>query len=141
VRSLAAAALLAVLAAAALAGVATRAALPEGWPERTRCELPFVARDQADPTSCAGCHSNGGRELPRYFEMSPRGFGHPVGIDYAAVQRRTPADFLPPEQLPAAVPLVGGRVACTSCHDASSALPHHTVLGAERDLCLACHRM
>jgi hypothetical protein len=64
---------------------------------------------------------------------------HPVAVDYAAAAARRPDSYEPPGRIPAAVPLVDGKVECTTCHDGRSASAHRVVEYAT--LCTACHRM
>ncbi len=72
--------------------------------------------------NCAGCH---------HVEA---GFSHPV-------------DMVPSTPVPSHLPLSGGRMTCTTCHDASVAAHadarrlHHPLLRSspEDGLCVACH--
>jgi hypothetical protein len=64
---------------------------------------------------------------------------HPVDVDYAAVVARQPDRYEPPSRLPREVPLVEGKVTCTSCHDGRS--PDAKRVVALESLCTSCHRM
>lgn len=67
-----------------------------------------------------------------------RGISHPVEINYAAVAAAHPGQYQPAALLPPEVPLVGGRIECTTCHDGAARGPKRVV--AVHDLCLSCHR-
>jgi predicted CXXCH cytochrome family protein len=104
------------------------------------CELRGADRSRTPSVRCMGCH-DGSAGASIDYRMVPDGTGmsHPVEVDYGAAHARRPDRFAPPETLPREVPLVGGRIACTSCHDGSSPDPKRVARVA--DLCLACHRM
>jgi predicted CXXCH cytochrome family protein len=67
------------------------------------------------------------------------GASHPVGIAYAAVAAQQPARYHPPASLPRDVPLVDGRIECTTCHDGALTTPAQ--VKEQPQLCLACHRL
>jgi hypothetical protein len=75
------------------------------------------------------------------FVARPGGLGvsHPVGVDYAAAVARQPGRYATAADLPPDVPLVAGKVECTTCHDGASREPDHVVRG--NGLCTACHRL
>jgi len=64
---------------------------------------------------------------------------HPVSIDYDLAAGSHPGAYVPAAALPREIPLVNGRVECTTCHDGASATPKHVV--DEMQLCTACHRL
>jgi len=64
---------------------------------------------------------------------------HPVGVLYAAAAARQPGRLAPPSTLPQDVPLVAGRIECTTCHDGRSTNPYRVVRTA--GLCTACHTL
>lgn len=69
------------------------------------------------------------------------GSDHPIGTDYAQYANFD-TSYTPPEQLPAEVLLVDGKVGCPTCH-----VPYDEVHGAlvitqqNSKLCFTCHRM
>jgi predicted CXXCH cytochrome family protein len=65
--------------------------------------------------------------------------GHPTEIRYsdAVLENR---ELARPETLPPQLPLVDGKVACTTCHDGASTEKKYLAL-PQRQLCLACHPM
>jgi predicted CXXCH cytochrome family protein len=76
------------------------------------------------------------------FQMrTPRGasFGpsHPVEVDYSGARARAPERYVPETMLPPDVPLVDGKVACTSCHDGAATTRGKAIAPAR--LCFACH--
>ena len=104
------------------------------------CELRGADRGRTPSVRCMGCH-DGSAGPSVHYRTVPDGSGmsHPVEVVYGAVHARRPDRYAPPESLPREVPLVGGKVACTSCHDGSA--PGSKRVAQVRDLCLACHRM
>jgi predicted CXXCH cytochrome family protein len=108
------------------------------------CELPRVAERQRTPShACLACHDGSTGPGVAFERRSPRGAGlgasHPVEVDYAAARARAPERYVPKGLLPADVPLVDGKVACTSCHDAAASARGRVVEPAR--LCLACHAL
>lgn len=130
----AAAAAVALLGGAVVAGAST--------PGASACELGAAAREATPSTACMACH-DGAAGPGVSFQMSPAGgrpgFDHPVEIDYAAASARDHR-LVPPGELPDELVLVGGKVACTTCHDGRSEEPGR-VAGRLVALCTACHRM
>lgn len=137
------------IAAALAAGMAATGALgtavaparadPVG-PDRPVCELSRVDRAKASPRLCLSCHDGSVSALAiGWMNMPGSSFGHPVGVSYLDALARDPAGYagtLPPE-----VPLVDGKVACTTCHDGAARNPARVVeLPGGANLCLACHR-
>jgi predicted CXXCH cytochrome family protein len=104
----------------------------------TACELPRVDRARTPSIACMACH-DGGSAPSVEFSMSTGGMSHPVTIDYEAAARRHPGSYTPSASLPPEVPLVDGRVECTTCHDGSRSTRKWVV--DEARLCSACHRM
>ncbi len=86
------------------------------------------------------CH-DGSAGAPIEFRMGPdaTGMSHPVEVDYAATVARQPDRYHPAAALPPELPLVNGKVACTTCHDGASPDPKRVV--AVPRLCESCHRM
>jgi predicted CXXCH cytochrome family protein len=64
---------------------------------------------------------------------------HPVEVDYGQAAARQPGRYAPPESLPKDVPLVQGRIECTTCHDPAAPTVMRVV--EQPRLCFACHRM
>ena len=95
------------------------------------CELGRVDRATTPPARCLACH--GGSSV-RPIDVRD---SHPLGMDYASIALRHPDRFVAPAQLPREVPLVGGKLACTSCHDAASPHPKRVAIAAR--LCESCH--
>jgi len=136
------AALAACAVAAALAGSVSARADPfgpadepdDGAPDGG-CELSRADRAHTPARRCASCHDGTVAD-----DAVTPGRNHPVGIDYAAARQRQPDQYsaaLPPE-----VPLVDGRIACTTCHDgASQARGRIASPRGVASLCLACHRL
>jgi predicted CXXCH cytochrome family protein len=60
-------------------------------------------------------------------------------VDYEAAAVSHPGRFHPAGSLPYAIPLVRGRVECTTCHDGASPDPKRVT--PVRDLCVACHNL
>jgi hypothetical protein len=85
-----------------------------------------VDRAAAAPLRCIGCHD------------AAASASHPL-VDYASVALRDPERFVPPARLAREVPLVGGKIACTSCHDGASRDPKHVAIAAR--LCESCHQL
>jgi predicted CXXCH cytochrome family protein len=104
------------------------------------CELPLVDRARTPSTRCLSCHDG---SVTRGTLLKPHvdgGGDHPVEIDYGRSFARRPRVLRPPGALPDALPLVGGKVSCTTCHDARSpekGKPALTTRGSA--LCFACH--
>jgi predicted CXXCH cytochrome family protein len=84
------------------------------------------------------CH-DGGSAPAVEFSMRTGGMSHPVTTDYAAVAQRDPGHYAPAASLPPEVPLVDGRIECTTCHDGRLSTRKWVV--DEARLCYACHRM
>lgn len=124
----------AALAAASLAASA-RAEAADG-----SCELARVDRAKATARACMSCHDGSAGPLVE-LERSPDGHGtsHPVEVDYATAAASHPDQYQPVAGIPAEIPLVRGKVECTSCHDPAAPGPGH--VAKVRDLCLACHRL
>ena len=126
----------AALAAAAVALAWTGARAAGG----TTCELSRVDRARTTSLSCMTCHDgSAGKAVPFQMRGDGAGMSHPVEIDYAAAAARQPGKYEPASSLPYQVPLVAGKVQCTTCHDGASRDPMRVV--EIRDLCIACHRL
>jgi hypothetical protein len=133
----------AALAAAALALGAAPGEKGHGAPARpggSVCELRGADRATTPSVRCMACH-DGGAGQPIEFPMGgdQDSMSHPVDVDYAATAARHPDRYASPAALPREVPLVQGKVSCTSCHDGASPDPRHVAI-PER-LCQSCHRM
>lgn len=106
------------------------------------CELPRVAdRSRTPSQACLSCHDGSAGTRAGFFGSGAPGFGanHPVEVDYRAAAARAADRYVPAARLPPLVPLVNGKVTCTTCHDGASPFAKH-VIDPER-LCFACHRM
>jgi len=106
------------------------------------CELsPATDRARTPSQRCLSCH-DGSTGAGTFFEMGrgrPLGMSHPVEVDYGAIAGRKADRYVAPSLLPSDVPLVDGKVACTTCHDGASRLEKRTVDPAR--LCSSCHQM
>jgi predicted CXXCH cytochrome family protein len=104
------------------------------------CELSRVDRARTPSTACTGCHA-GAVGPGRTFEMAAggRGMSHPVGVDYVDATAPAPERYAPAAELPGDVPLVDGKIECTTCHDGALATKNQVI--ASKRLCLACHRL
>ncbi|HEX9306891.1 MAG TPA: cytochrome c3 family protein [Anaeromyxobacter sp.] len=104
------------------------------------CTLSRVERAKTTSSACLACH-DGGVAPAVGFEMRAGGggFGHPVSVDYGRAASEHPTQYAPAGALPREIPLVNGRIECTTCHDGASATAKHVV--DTQQLCLACHRL
>lgn len=84
-----------------------------------------VVRSMTPSSYCISCHD--GSSMPiRVSDTHPLGV-HPVGYGFRL-------------KLSEAIVLVDGAVACTSCHDGKSKLPHMLAMTQTGStLCLGCH--
>lgn len=134
----------ALLAAAAIPIVVT-AAVPAAGHGGTvalgPCELRTADRRSTSSVRCLSCH-DGTTAAAVALPGASRGLGdHPVEVDYER-SRGDGMPLRPASELPPALPLVGGKVACTTCHAADSAEPGHTAMTMTRSaMCFACHAM
>jgi predicted CXXCH cytochrome family protein len=104
------------------------------------CELSRMDRARTPSTACMQCHDgSAGPAVPYEMKAGGGGMSHPVGVDYAAAAARAPGRYQPESALPRDVPLVGGRIECTTCHDGSLTTPKQVV--EQSRLCYACHRL
>ncbi len=111
-----------------------------GFANEGTCELSRVDRASTPSYVCMQCHDGSvGTAIPFQMSGDGKGMSHPVNVDYARVAARRPKVYAPPADLPRDVPLVNGRVECTSCHDGSLSTRNHVV--DEIRLCYACHRL
>ncbi len=104
------------------------------------CELEGAERSTTSSMRCIACHD--GTAGPAVaFQMAPdgRGMSHPVEVDYGAAVARQPDRYHPAATLPPEVPLVNGRITCTTCHDGASPDPKHVAI--PRRLCESCHAL
>lgn len=110
----------------------------EGRASKPVCELERADRASTPSLRCMGCH-DGSAGASIEFHMAPgaNGMSHPVEVDYAGVAARQPDRYHPAQALPREIPLVNGKVACTSCHDGASPDPKRVV--AVPRLCESCH--
>ncbi len=102
------------------------------------CELQGADRATTSSARCLGCH-DGSVAAAIELDTRPGGIGasHPVEVDYAQAAARQPRRYHPAATLPREVPLVNGKVTCTSCHDGASPDPKHVAIGSR--LCKSCH--
>jgi predicted CXXCH cytochrome family protein len=120
----------------------TAAARARGGYEEA-CDLARVSdRSKASSLRCVACH-DGTTGAESVFVMGRdargRSMSHPVEVEYARARLRDGGRYVAEQLLPPDVPLVDGKVACTSCHDPASPLSKHVVDPAR--LCYACHRL
>jgi predicted CXXCH cytochrome family protein len=136
------------LAAAALAAASgasdgahgVRAARGHAGGDASTCELSRLDRARTPSTACMQCHDgSAGPGVPFQMSRDRHGMSHAVGVDYAAAASEAPERYHPASALPPDVPLVDGRIECTTCHDGALTTPHQVV--DRRRLCLACHRL
>ena len=129
----------AAVVSAAIAGVARAA--PEGRGDSEQadetCELARVDRARTPARACLSCHD--GSVAASSIPAPTLGTSHPVGIDYAAARARAPDRYA--AALPADLPLVDGRIACTTCHDGAATDRYRLARPATGPLCLACHQL
>ncbi|HET9597451.1 MAG TPA: hypothetical protein VFP65_17820 [Anaeromyxobacteraceae bacterium] len=108
------------------------------------CQLASVDRRTTPSARCLACHD--GSAAPSILRSArtaaPLG-DHPFDSDYAQARlRRGFARLRDPRELDAALPLVGGKVACTTCHAGDSRERAHVALPmAGSGLCFACHAL
>jgi predicted CXXCH cytochrome family protein len=119
--------------AAVLLGATVVRAAP---PAKGTCALGAADRKATPSGSCTTCH---GPVQGKQFKMPGRQFGHPVDVSYEAAWAARAGRFRQPKELPAEVPLVDGKIACTTCHSPHSTTPSMLALGADGPLCVACH--
>ncbi len=113
----------------------------EGRASRGPCELAGADRARTSSTRCIACH-DGSTGAPIEFRMAPDatgGMSHPVEVDYDAASLRDPTHYHPSAALPREVPLVNGKVTCTSCHDGASPDPKRVAMVPR--LCESCHAL
>lgn len=128
----------AALAAGTAALLATSAR--ELDPLATPCTLEAADRAHTPSHGCIACHDGtAGPLVSSSFRSGWRGHGgaHPVDVYYGDAWTEDARHFVPEPMIPSDVPLVDGRVACTSCHDGASPFPRHVVDPVR--LCQACH--
>jgi predicted CXXCH cytochrome family protein len=118
---------------------AERRPLGQGALAAGACELRLADRARTPSAHCVACH-DGSTALGTPLKRHPDGgAGHPVEVDYLRAFARRPG-LHPPAALPADLPLVDGKVSCTTCHDArSSERGKPAVTTRYAALCLACH--
>jgi hypothetical protein len=103
---------------------------PDADPD-AECELPWVDRSITTSSDCLTCHGALSNIVCYAPTCEPMRL-HPVGAVYDESRHR----LRPRSQLSSALPLVNGRVECTTCHDGNSELPANL---AQRRLCFGCH--
>ncbi len=104
------------------------------------CELFRARRNLTPSRACLTCHDG---TLAHAAQPGPRAGGelvnHPVDIDYEQARSRH-RSLRSSAQLPREMPLVNGKVECTTCHDGRSRERMRTALPMEHSrLCFACH--
>ena len=113
-----------------------------GAADRTACELRGADRARTGSQGCMACHDGTtGASVGFVSRAGGLGVSHPVGVDYAAAAARQPGRYAPAADLPPDVPLVSGKVECTTCHDGASSAPDHVARTTVTSLCTACHRL
>jgi predicted CXXCH cytochrome family protein len=100
------------------------------------CELRGADRARTPSHRCTACHDGTAATSVAFSTRGNAGGSHPVGVDYDGAARPF-ARLKPRAAVPPTVPLVDGRVECTSCHDGAS--PRRARVANERDLCIVCH--
>ncbi len=103
----------------------------------TVCELGRADRARTPARRCQSCHD--GVVASNIEFMPSMGEGHPVDVDYYQAQAREPELYAaaPPREMP----LIRGRIACTTCHDGASPGRFHVAqLSGAQNLCVACHQ-
>jgi predicted CXXCH cytochrome family protein len=102
------------------------------------CELRGADRAGTPARSCLTCH-DGSVASGHLARADERGSGrHPVEVEYALAQARGRGAL---RVAPAAeLPLVGGKVTCTTCHDGHSREPAKVAVPMRGSaLCFGCH--
>lgn len=104
------------------------------------CTLAWANRRTTPSSACAACHA---RIASAAVSLRSDGhpLGHPVEVEYARLASAHPDQLAPAEALPPEIPLVGGRITCTTCHAQGSGHDHMQLVAPTRVLCLACHRL
>jgi predicted CXXCH cytochrome family protein len=106
------------------------------------CEMRSADRRATSSRRCLTCHD--GTTAPGALGPagSASGLGdHPVDVDYE-VSRGRGQLLRPATELPPSLPLVNGKVACTTCHAPDSPEPGHTAVTMRRStMCFACHAL
>ncbi len=125
------------------AAVAALVAVTAGTDGRAAetCELQRTDRARTPSQRCIACHDGvvGPGVTFKMTAGNRPGMDHPVEIPYGPVAEANGDRYVPEAALPADVPLVDGKIACTSCHDGASRTPKHVI--DPMKLCYACHRM
>lgn len=103
------------------------------------CALRRADRARTPSRVCISCHDGSAGPAISLFARGAARDSHPVSVDYAGVVARNPDKYEPGSRLPAAVPLVEGKVECTTCHDGRSTTKNRVV--EHPQLCTACHRL
>jgi len=132
--------LAAALGAAALIAPLARAEGPAAASQAMTtlpCMLRWALRDGSDQASCIGCHDSSPGRLKRHA-----GANHEIGVAYQEASAHSALHLRPAAELPAGIVLMGGRLACTTCHDgASKTRGKVAAFGKRPSLCVACHDM
>jgi predicted CXXCH cytochrome family protein len=109
---------------------------PAGRPGDGICELRGADRARTPSYRCIACHDGTAAQTVTFTSRGNASGSHPVGVYYDMAARPF-ARLKPRAAIPTTVPLVDGRVECTSCHDGAS--PRRGRVADERDLCTVCH--
>ncbi|MFL5299454.1 MAG: cytochrome c3 family protein [Anaeromyxobacteraceae bacterium] len=106
------------------------------------CEMRTADRRATSSQRCLACHD--GTVAPGSLVPAGRAGelgDHPIDVDYEGSRVRGQL-LRPAAELPPSLPLVNGRVACTTCHAPDSPEPGHTALPMRRSaMCFACHAL
>ncbi len=135
--------LFALVAAVSFAAPPNPSAHLAGHPNRPGtivCGLSTVDRTTTESVACLVCHDGTVATSMHVPVTADEGGSHPIEIDYELSRLRHPFGLKPAMVLPQALPLVNGKVSCTTCHDARSQTPSRTSMPmAGSAMCLACH--
>jgi predicted CXXCH cytochrome family protein len=106
------------------------------------CEMRSADRRATSSQRCLTCHDG----TVAQDVLVPAGRAgalgdHPIDVDYEASRGRGQL-LRPVAELPPSLPLVNGKVACTTCHAPDSPEPGHTAVTMRRStMCFACHAL
>ena len=104
------------------------------------CEMRSADRRSTSSQRCLTCHDGTTGAGISFALGGGTGRGdHPVDVGYERSRARD-RRLRPSAELPPSLPLVNGRIACTTCHAPESTEPGHTAMPMRLSaMCLACH--